>query len=325
MHTYRVSDGAPSPNLMKFAYASLAVSVTGFLLKLFAALLTGSVGLLSDALETTVNIVATTVAIIALRAAMRPADERHHFGHGKAEYLSALFEGASIFVAAALILYTAIDRLINPQPLEELGIGVALTLLATVMNVIMAFFLIRAGRQHRSILLEADGRHLLTDVWTSVGVIIGVILVGITRWEPLDPLIAIAVAINILFAGWGIIKESMQGLLDAELPDGDNRLIRGVLERHAGDGVSFHGIQTRASGRQRFLAMHVLVPGAWSVQRGHDYVSDLEGELQQALDDLHVSTHIEPREDPRSWDDVPAGGWAEAIGAKEPPPAPPDA
>lgn len=304
---------------MKFAYASLAVSVAGFLLKLIAFLVTGSVGLLSDALETTVNIVATTVAIIALRAAMRPADDRHHYGHGKAEYLSALFEGSAIFVASALILYTAIDRLINPQPVEALGIGVALTMLATVMNVVMAFFLIRAGRRHRSILLEADGKHLLTDVWTSVGVIVGVILVGVTKWEPLDPLVAIAVAINILIAGWGIINESMQGLLDAELPEDDNKAIRGVLERHAGEVVAFHGIQTRASGRQRFLSLHVLVPGDWSVQQGHDYVCDLEDDLRASLDNLSVSTHIEPVEDPRSWDDIPSGGWAAPIGREGPP------
>lgn len=287
---------------------SLGVSLGVFALKLVAFVITGSVGLLSDALESTVNIVAALVAIVALRAASRPGDADHHYGHGKAEYLSALVEGLMILVAALLIIWTAVERLINPQPLEQLGVGLAISIIASVINGAAALVLVRAGRRNRSIVLEADGKHLLTDVWTSAGVVLAVGLVGLTGWDVLDPLIAIAVALNILVAGWFLIRDSTAGLMDSALPQEDNEIILSVLREHATAEISFHAVQTRASGRQRFVSMHVLVPGDWSVQQGHDILCALEDDLHQALDHLTVHTHLEPREDPRSWDDVPPGG-----------------
>jgi cation diffusion facilitator family transporter len=304
---------AAPQDLSKYGWLSLGVSLVVFSMKIVAFALTGSVGLLSDALESTVNIVAAIVAIVALRAASRPGDAGHHYGHGKAEYLSALVEGVMIFVAAIFIIFTAVERLMNPKPLDDLGIGLAVSVVASIINGATAVFLMQAGRRHRSIVLEADGKHLMTDVWTSAGVVVGVGLVGLTGWQPLDPLIAIAVAINIVFAGWGLIRNSTAGLMDSALPDADHDAILAVLRSRASDDITFHAVQTRASGRQRFVSMHVLVPGQWTVQRGHDFVSEIEDELHAALDNLSVLTHLEPKEDPRSWDDVPPGGLYEVI------------
>lgn len=302
-----MSAHAPA-DLQKYGWLSLGVSLVVFVIKIAAFALTGSVGLLSDALESTVNIVAALVAIVALRTASKPGDAEHHFGHGKAEYFSALVEGVMIFVAALLIIYTAVERLLNPRPLEQLGIGLAISVVASVINGATAMLLIRAGRRHRSIVLEADGKHLMTDVWTSAGVVLAVGLVAVTGWDVLDPVIAIVVALNIVFAGALLIRNSTAGLMDSALPESDHQIIVDILQRTASDAVSFHAIQTRASGRQRFVSMHVLVPGDWSVQRGHDLVCSLEDELHAALEHLTVQTHVEPREDPRSWEDVPPGG-----------------
>ena len=300
-------EAAPA-NLTKYGWLSLGVALVVFAMKLVAFGVTGSVGLLSDALESTVNIVAAIVALIALRTASRPGDSSHHYGHGKAEYFSALVEGLMILVAAMLIIVTAVRRLIEPQPLEDLGIGLAISVVASVINGVTAMVLIRAGRRHRSIVLEADGKHLMTDVWTSGGVLVAVGLVGLTGWEVLDPLIAIAVAINIVFAGWVLIRSSTAGLMDSALPDEDHQAILAVLRRYRDQGIGFHALQTRAAGRDRFVSMHVLVPGTWTVQQGHDLVCELEEDLHEALDQLSVQTHLEPREDPRSWEDVPPGG-----------------
>jgi cation diffusion facilitator family transporter len=281
-----------------------------FTLKLVAFALTDSVGLLSDALESTVNIVAAVVALVALRAAARPGDARHHFGLSKAEYFSALVEGLMILVAAGLILFTATRRLLDPQPLESLGVGLAISIVASLLNGAVAVILMRAGRRHRSIVLTADAKHLMTDVWTSAGVVVGVVAVGLTGWLRLDPLIAIAVALNIVYAGLQLIGSSAMGLLDAALPAEENAVIVGVLRRHQSESIRFHALQTRESGRQRFVSMHVLVPGDWSVARGHDLLEAVEGEIRQALPNTHVSTHLEPIEDPRAWEDQPPGGVA---------------
>lgn len=278
-----------------------------FALKLVAWGITGSVGLLSDAMESTVNIVAAVVALIALRTASKPPDARHHFGHGKAEYLSALFEGVMIVVAAALIVFTAVERLLNPVPLEQLGIGLVISTVASVINGVVAFVLIRAGRRHRSIVLEADGKHLLTDVWTSAGVLVGMGLVALTGWDVLDPVIAIGVAVNIVVAGVILIRDSTAGLMDSALPESDHDVIRQILAKYSGPEVTFHAVQTRRSGRQRFVSAHVLVPGTWTVQRGHDLVEAVENDLGEALSDTTVHTHLEPLEDPRSWADQPSG------------------
>ncbi len=296
------------PDLSRYAWLSIATGVVVFGLKLLAYFLTGSIGLLSDALESTVNIVAAFVALVALKAAAKPGDERHNFGLSKAEYFSALVEGLMILTAAGLIMFTAIPRLLDPQPLEDLGIGLAISALASALNFAVATILMRAGLKHRSIVLQADSKHLMTDVWTSGGVIVAVLLVGWTGWLRLDPLIAMAVALNIVFAGLKLIGSSAMGLLDASLPEEENALIVEVLQRHQTESVRFHALQTRESGRQRFVSMHVLVPGAWSVQQGHDLLETVEEEIRHALPDTVISTHLEPIEDPRAWDDQPPGG-----------------
>lgn len=291
--------------VIKYAWLSVATAVVTILLKAGAYFLTGSVGLLSDAAESGVNLVAAVVALIALTVATRPADEEHQFGHSKAEYFSSAVEGAMIFAAAAFIIWTAIMRLLHPQPIEQLGIGMGISLLASVFNGAVGLLLIRAGRKHRSISLEADGKHLFTDVWTSVGVVAALLLVWLTGWEVLDPIIAIAVGINIMFVGFSLIRESMGGLMDLTLPDEDNQIIDEILDRRRVAGeVDFHEVRTRQSGRMRFVEFHMLVPGWWSVTRAHDLVDAIEQEIKDALDNTHTSSHIEPLEDERAYDDV---------------------
>ncbi len=297
-------------NLTKFAWLSIAAAVATIGLKTSAYLLTGSVGLLSDAAESVVNLIAAIIALAALTVAARPADASHHYGHGKAEYLSAGIEGLMIFVAAAFIIVSAVQRLIHPQELESLGIGLAVSMVATAINGAVGVLLIRVGRQHRSATLKADGQHLMTDVWTSIGVLVGVTLVAITGWLPLDSIVAIAVAINILVMGTRLVIHSTSSLLDAALPSSDVDLVMGVLDRHRSDDVDFHGLQTRASGRTRFVSVHVLVPGAWSVQQAHDVVEVVEADLRTALDGVHITTHVEPCEDERSYEDYTYDGIA---------------
>ena len=294
-------------SLFKYAWLSIITSVATVSLKYTAYLLTGSVGLLSDAIESVVNVVAAVIALLALRAAAKPADNVYHFGRGKAEYLSSGIEGFMIFGAATVILVTSIPRLFHPEPLEHLGIGLVVTAVATVLNAAVGILLIRVGRRHRSATLDADGHHLLTDVWTSVGVLAGVALVALTGWLPLDPLIAIAVAVNILVVGFKLVRNAMNGLLDIALPPYQHDQIVQVLTRHAKDGVTFHGLQTRESGKDRFMSVHVLVPGAWTVHQAHDVVEDVEQELKATVGDLEVMTHVEPREDPRAYGDYSGG------------------
>jgi cation diffusion facilitator family transporter len=300
-----------APNLAKWAWLSIAAAIITIGLKSSAYLLTGSVGLLSDALESVVNLVAAILALIALTIAARPADDSHHFGHGKAEYFSAGAEGVMIFVAAALIIVSAVQRLMNPQPLEELGIGLAITLVATAINGVVGFLILRAGRRHRSITLVADGKHLLTDVWTSAGVIIGVGLVAVTGWLPLDSLVAIGVALNILWTGYGLISHSMRGLMDHALPAEQEaevvEALRRIASEHPSGEVEFHAIQSREAGRERFVSMHVLVPGEWTVTQGHDLLEHVEESIRAVLPDAQVHTHLEPREDPRSYGDAASG------------------
>ena len=302
---------AGASGLTRWAWLSVGAAVLTIGMKTAAFAVTGSVGLLSDALESVVNLVAAIVALIALTIADRPADRSHHYGHGKAEYLSAGAEGLMILVAAGLIFYSAIERLLNPQPLEELGIGLAITVAATVVNGVVGLLLIREGRKHRSITLVADGRHLMTDVYTSVGVVIGVLLVGLTGWLPLDSLVAIGVGINILWTGAVLMRNAGRGLMDHALPEEDQgRIVEvlGAIAREYPPGeVEFHGLQTREAGRQRFVSVHVLVPGDWTVQRGHDVVEEVEGAIRGVLHDATVHTHLESLEDPRSHADYDQG------------------
>ena len=270
---------------------------------------TGSVGLLSDALESTVNIVAAVVALFVLRTAMKPADAMHHFGRGKAEYFSASIEGFMILLAALIIVYTAIERIITPRDLEQIGWGLTISTVAAVINGGAALVLLRAGKLHRSPVLVADGKHLMTDVWTSVGVIVGVGLVVVTGWNRLDGIVALAVGLNIIVTGINLLRTSTAGLMDKALSDEDHLKIVKVLTKYESDEVKFHELQTREAGRQRFVSMHVLVPGAWTIQKGHDLSENLEADIIAELPDTVITTHVEPLEDDRSWADQTEGQY----------------
>ena len=292
------------PGLFRLLWLSVAAAVATITLKTIAWQLTGSVGLLSDAAESVVNLVAVVFALGALRIASRPADKHHAYGHAKAEYFSAGAEGALIFVAAVVIVVSAVNRLIHPQEITDVGVGLAISLGASVINLAVGLRLLRAGRAHRSITVEADGRHLLTDVWTSAGVIVGVGAVALTGWERLDPIIALAVAANILMTGAQLVRRSAGGLMDQSLGHDELAQIRQVLEPFEVEGRRFHALRTRQAGRRAFVSIHVLVPGAWTVQRGHDEAELIEAALRERLPYATIFTHLEPIEDPRSFDDI---------------------
>jgi len=282
---------------------SIAAAVATIGLKFAAYLLTGSVGLFSDAAESVVNLVAAVTALWALTLAARPPDEEHAFGHNKAEYFSSGLESALIIIAAGWIAATAVPRLLEPQPLQNIGIGLGVTLVAAAVNGGAALAILRAGRRLRSITLEADARHLLTDVWTSIGVVAGIVLVGITGWLALDPLIALVVAANIVWTGVRLLRDTAQGLLDRALPPEDQAKISKILARHEERGIRFHAVRTRSAGRRRFVSMHVLVPGGWTVKRGHDLAEEIEGDIARALPQSTFFVHVEPSEDPASFAD----------------------
>ncbi len=273
-------------------------------LKALAYLLTGSVGLLSDAMESLVNLAGAVMALSMLAVAARPADEDHPHGHGKAEYFSAGVEGTLILVAAASIAYAAVQRLRHPQPLEQVGLGLGVSVLASLVNLGVALILLRAAKQHRSATLDANAHHLLTDVWTSAGVLVGVGLVALTGWLRLDPLVAIAVALNIVWTGGRIVRDSVYGLMDAALPPAEQEVLRQLLEPYERDGVEYHALRTRQSGAQRFVSLHVLVPPEWTVQQGHDLVERIEADIRRALPPVSVLTHLEPLGDPAAMADI---------------------
>ncbi len=287
----------------KYAFLSLGAAIATIALKLVAYWLTDSVGLLSDALESVVNLVAAVVAIWALTVASRPPDDEHAYGHSKAEYFSSGAESVMILIAAIGIGYTASQRLFDPQPLENVWIGVLVSIVAAALNGGVALVLLRAGSQLNSISLRADAHHLLTDVWTSVGVVVGVILVSLTGWLVLDSLIAIAVALNIVWAGWRLLRDTGNGLLDAAWPAKDQGRIDAVLAPYREQGIEFHAIRTRMAGQRRFVSLHVLVPGEWSIQRGHALCEEIEGKLRGLMAHVTVFTHLEPLNDAVSWED----------------------
>ena len=286
-----------------FMLLSVAAAVATIVLKTGAWRLTGSVGLLSDAMESGVNLVAALGAFWALTLAAKPADRSHHYGHFKAEYFSSGLESVLIVLAALAIMHAAIGRLQQPQPLEQLGIGLAISLLATAINGLVAWLLFKAARRFHSITLRADAHHLLTDVWTSVGIVVAIGLVKVTGLTILDPLIAIAVALNISVTGWKLLRETGSGLLDRSLPDDEQQQLEQLLVCRETDDVRFHALRTRVAGSRRFVSLHVLVPGHWSVQRGHDLCEQLEQEIATMLSRTDVLTHLEPIEDPTSWSD----------------------
>ncbi len=291
-------------SLTRFAWLSIAAAVLTIGLKTGAYLITGSVGLLSDALESVVNLAGALMALAMLTIAARPADEDHAYGHSKAEYFSSGFEGTLILVAAVGIAITAVQRLLAPRVLEEIGLGLAVSILASGVNLATALILLHAARQHNSITLRASAYHLLTDVWTSVGVVVGVGGVAATGWLRLDPIVAIAVAANIVWSGAHIIRDSVRGLMDAALPPEEQAAVCRALEPHKQAGVQYHALRTRRSGALRFVSLHVLVPGSWTVQRGHHLLERIEADIRAALPNVTVFTHLESLGDPASWDDV---------------------
>src|SRR5699024_8359602 len=295
----------PRMDLTRYAWLSIFTAIVTITLKTSAWALTGSVGLLSDAAESTVNLVAAVVALIALKVAARPASERFLYGRAKAEYFSAAVEGAMIVVAAAVSLVSAVGRCIHPRPLENSGWGLAIIVVAAVLNGLVALVLIRVGRRHRSTTLRADGKHLMPDVVTSAGVLLGVGLVVVTGWERLDALVAFAVGVNIIVNGIGLSTETVSGLLDKALPEDDHEGITEIRRRRTDGTITIHGPQTREAGQQKYMNVHVLVPDEWTVKIGHDYIEDLEQELCAALPDLTVLTHLEPISDPASYEDIP--------------------
>lgn len=292
------------PHLTRFAWLSVAAALTTIGLKTAAFILTGSIGLLSDALESLVNLVAALLALAMLHLAARPPDEEHLYGHTKAEYFASGAEGALILLAAASIAWAAIGRWLDPQPLSQVGVGLVVSALASSINLGVARVLLRAGRRYGSIALEADAHHLLTDVWTSAGVLLGVGAVALTGWLWLDPLLALAVALNIVWTGVQLVRRSALGLLDTALPAADQQVIQQVLATYEAAGIEFHALRTRQAGARRFISLHVLAPGQWTIQEGHSLLERLEADLRRALPAVHIFTHLEAREDPAAWDDV---------------------
>lgn len=291
-------------SLKRYAWLSIAAAVATIALKGVAWWLTGSVGLLSDALESVVNLTGALMALAMITIAEMPADEDHAYGHGKAEYFSSGFEGLLILLAAVGIGIAASERLLRPQALEQVGVGLLVSVIASLVNLFTARILLAAGRKHRSVTLEADAHHLMTDVWTSVGVIGGVCAVAVTDLYWLDPVLALLVAANIVWTGWRLLRRSTTGLMDVALPAEDNARVLDILTCYRASGVDFHALRTRESGARRFVDLHVLVPGHWTIQKGHELAEQIEHDIRQALPRCAVMTHLEPLEDPVSQEDI---------------------
>ena len=294
-----------STPLTRYAWFSIGAALVTISLKAAAYFYTDSVGFLSDAAESLVNLVGAVVALVMLTIAARPADEEHAYGHGKAEYFSSGIEGTLILVAALSIAYAAIQRLLAPRPLEQVGLGLVVSAAASVVNLAVGQIMIRVGKRRESITLEANGKHLMTDVWTSIGVLAGVGAVALTEWGWLDPIVALAVAGNIVWTGVQIVRRSVLGLMDTALPAAQLEGIEKILEGHRQEeGIDFHALRTRQAGNRAFMSFHVLVPGEWTVQRGHDLVEKIESDLRRALPNAVIFTHLESLTDPISWEDT---------------------
>lgn len=291
--------------LTGYIWLSVAAALTTILLKTGAWYLTDSVGLLSDAMESVINLIAALMAMVMMKISIIPPDKNHEFGHGKAEYFSSLTEGILIMAAAAGIAYTAGLRFINPRPLEKLGIGLIVSSIAAIINFVVSRILLSAGRKYRSITLEADSHHLMTDVWTSIAVIGGVGAVGVTGWLKLDSIVAFAVAMNILWTAFLIIRRSVAGLMDASLSSQEEGIIESVLSVYRCQGIQFHALLTRQGASRRFVSLHVLVPGNMTVHDAHHIAENIECDIRAALNDTVVFTHIEPVDDEISLDDIP--------------------
>jgi cation diffusion facilitator family transporter len=292
-------------NLSRYAWLSIAAATATIALKAGAYFYTGSVGLLSDALESLINLAAAIVALVMIKIAAQPPDEDHAFGHDKAEYFASGIEGTLIFFAAVAIIYTSVPRILAPQPIENLGIGLVISLVATVINLFVGLLLIRVGKHQHSIVLEADGKHLMTDVWTSVGVLLGVVVVGLTGWLILDPIIALLVALNIIWTGYQLIQRSALGLMDTAISPETQGKIEEILNGYVkNQKIDYHALRTRQAGARKFVYVHILVPDEWTVQKGHDLIEEIENDIRSAVSDSIVFTHLEPLEDPSSFYDL---------------------
>ena len=290
--------------LTHYAKLSIAVAVVTFMLKLVAWKMTGSVGLLSDALESLANVAASMVAYASLAVAVKPADDDHAHGHSKAEYFAAGVEGGLIVIAALVIGWEAVDRFFTPQAITQPVAGLAVSMFASALNFIVAGILLKVGRLRRSVALEADAKHLMTDVWTSIAVMFAVALVALTGWPWLDPVIGVALAFHIIVTGVKLVNESLHGLMDSAVAPDELESIRATLNKYASEGIQYHALRTRRAGALKFMSVHLLMPGAWTIAKGHDLSEQIENELRGALPGLVVVTHMEPVEDPVSWDDV---------------------
>jgi cation diffusion facilitator family transporter len=292
------------PSLTRFAWLSIGAALLTMAIKTVAYLLTGSVGLLSNAIESIFNLVGAVVAQTMLTIAARPPDEEHCYGHSKAEYFSSGIEGTLILIAALGIAYTAVQRLITPKPIEQVGLGLVVSAAASVINLVVGLVLQQAGKRSNSITLEANAKHLMTGVWTSVGVIVGVGAVALTGWVWLDPVVAILGTANIIWSGFQIIQKSFLGHMDTGLPPEQQTVISNILEKYRQTGIVIHALRTRQAGTRAFISLHMLVPGDWTIQHGHDLAEAVELDLRQALPNLTVNTHLESLEDPASWQDT---------------------
>lgn len=296
-------------SLTGFAWLSITAAILTIALKSYAYWLTGSVGLLSDALESLINLAAAVIALIVLHMAVQPPDKRHAYGHEKVEYFSSGAEGVMILLAAGSIAVTAWNRLLHPQPIQQLDIGLVVSVVAALINLLVARVLLRNGKRYHSITLEADGKHLMTDVWTTVGVVIGVGMIAVadyfgqTGWEIIDPLVAILVAVNITWSGFGLMRRTFAGLMDAALSNEDQASIVAILDQFVQQHhIRYHALRTRQAGSQRFMSVHILVPGAWSVQQSHDLLEQIECRIQSEFHSIDIDTHLEPIEDSASWE-----------------------
>jgi len=292
-------------SLKKFIYLSIFAAVMTISLKGTAYWMTGSVGLLSDALESCVNLLAALIALVVITIAEKPADDEHAFGHTKAEYFSSAIEGGLIIVAACSIVWSAYPRLLDPRPLENMGIGLLVSLSASLINLAVAFVLLREGKKSHSITLMADGKHLMTDVWTSVGVLFAIGLVKLTGWLILDPIIAMLVALNIVWTGYRLMHQSARGLIDTAIPSEERKEIEAIFDQYRQNGIEFHSLMTRQAGQRKFVSVHILVPGEWTVQKGHDLLEVIEARVRDHFPfPVTVFTHLEPVEDPVSHSDI---------------------
>lgn len=291
-------------SLARYAWLSIAAAIVTIALKMLAYWLTGSVGLLSDGLESVVNLAAAMMALAMLLVAARPPDENHAYGHSKAEYFASAVEGVLILLAAASIAWAAISRINNPQPLESVGLGIGVSLAASILNFVVARVLLQAGEQYKSITLEADAHHLMTDVWTSAGVIVGIGLVMVTGWQVLDPIIALLVAVNIVWSGVQLVRRSAAGLMDVAIPHEEQQQIEDILNSYTEMGIDYHALRTRQAASRRFVEVHILMPNHWSIEQGHQLVDQIEEDIRQALPNTNIITHLEPLDDPASFEDI---------------------